>query len=238
MQEECRNVRPARWLEDLLQDFRYALRMLRKGRGFTAVVVLTLALGIGANTAMFTVVHSVLFKPLAYPDESRLVQLFQTWENDPAFYEHFSADNFKDYRTEATAFEHLACLDRFTEINLNLTGSSRPRRIVAMPVSANFFELLGFTAYLGRTFTKAQERSNAGTVVLSHRLWQERFERDPGAVGQNLILDGKPYLVIGVMPASFPIVFTVVREGRQSVSALRYPEGGASPTGCDQRKSG
>ena len=123
--------------------------MLRKNPAFTVVVVLTLALGIGANTAMFTVVQSVLLKPLAYPEESRLVQLFQTFGKNPALYESFSAANFKDYRTQATAFERLACLDRFTEVNFNLTGSSRPRRIVATPVSAGFFELLGFSAYPG-----------------------------------------------------------------------------------------
>lgn len=204
VKEECRAIRPARRLEDLLRDFRFALRMLGKNPAFALVVMLTLALGIGANTAMFTVVQSVLLKPLGYPDESRLVQLFQTWEDDPAVYEHFAAENFKDYRSQATAFAQLACLDRFTEINFNLTGSDRPRRIVAIPVSAGFFELLGFPAYLGRTFTEAEERGDARTVILSYRLWQERFGRDPGAVGRNLVLDGRSFQIIGVMPASFP----------------------------------
>jgi putative ABC transport system permease protein len=204
VKEACRDVRPAQWMEDLGRDLRYALRMLRKNLGFTVAVVLTLALGIGANTAMFTVVQGVLLKPLAYPEESRLVQFFQRLEQDPDTYGYFSSENFKDYRTQATAFERVACLDRFTEVSFNLTGRNRARRVVAIPVCAHFFELLGFSADLGRTFTEAEERSNAGAVVLSHRLWQEYFGGDPGAVGRNLILDGKPFAVIGVMPASFP----------------------------------
>ncbi len=204
VKERCRDVRPAQWVEDLARDLRHALRMLRKSSGFTAVVALTLALGIGANTAMFTVFQSVVLKPLAYPDESRLVQLCQKFEKGPVLSEYFSADNFKDYRAHATAFEHLACLDRYTEVNFNVTGANHARRVVAMPVSARFFELLGFTACLGRTFTEAEERANAGKAVLSHLLWQGYFNGDRGVVGQNLVLDGKPFVIIGVMPASFP----------------------------------
>ncbi|MFH1572605.1 MAG: ABC transporter permease [Acidobacteriota bacterium] len=191
-------------MEDLVRDLRYALRMLRKSRGFAVVVVLTLALGVGANTAMFTVVHSVLLKPLAYPEESRLVQFFQKAGDDPDLTEYFSADNFRDYREQADAFEYLGCLDRFTEVTFNLTGTNRARRVVATPVSAHFFELLGFSAYLGRTFTDVEERSSVGAAVLSHRLWQEHFHGDPGAVGQSLILDAMPFIAIGVMPAAFP----------------------------------
>jgi putative ABC transport system permease protein len=204
VKEGCRDTRPTQWMEDLFRDLRYALRMLRKSHGFTVVVVLTLALGIGANTAMFTVVQSVLLKPLPYPEDSRLVQFCQRFGKDTVLSENFSAEDFKDYQAQATAFEHLACLDKFTEVNFNLTGTSGTRRVVAMPVSAHFFELLGSSACLGRTFTEAEERVNAGVAVLTHRLWQEHFHGERRAVGRNLILDGRPFVVIGVMPASFP----------------------------------
>ncbi|MBF5046485.1 ABC transporter permease [Aggregicoccus sp. 17bor-14] len=187
-------------IDELGQDLRYALRMLRRQPGFALVAVLTLALGIGANTAIFSVVDALLLKPLPYAGEEALVMVWETNREGKAG--TTSPMNFRDWR-KADAFSGLAA---FSNLAFNLAGSGEapPERVQASSVSSNFFEVLGVRPMLGATFEPAPDGvADARTVVLSHRLWQRRFGGDPGIVGRTVRLDDAPYTVLGVMPAGF-----------------------------------
>ena len=199
IQEECRDQRGVRWLENLIQDARYGARMLRKNPGFTAVAVLTLALGIGANTAIFSVVHAVLLRPLPYRQSERLVRLHEAgrdWTGGPISY-----PNFIDWKAQQTSFEHFGL---YRAVNYNFTGADEPLRVSAGEVAADVFSALGVQPIVGRVFT-AHEDKPAGpqVVVLSYGLWQSRFAGNPAIVDRTVTLDGKSYTVLGVMPQGF-----------------------------------
>ena len=181
---------------DLVQDVRYALRTLRRSPGFTLVAVLTVALGVGANSAIFSVVNGVLLKPLPYREPERLVRVFERHKVFPKF--PISPANFLDYRSQNQVFEDFAV---FTRRDLELAAEDRPERLSGMAVSSGFFRVLGFQPALGRDFQPEEElpSKNRG-AVLSHSLWLRRFRGDPAIIGQALILSGNPYAVIGVMP--------------------------------------
>jgi putative ABC transport system permease protein len=188
----------------LIQDLRYGWRGLWKSRGFTSVAVLSLALGIGANTAIFSLVNAVLLKPLAYSNPESLVMV---WEdatsagfprNQPA------PANFNDWRAQNQTFESMAALD-WREFNL--TGVVRPERVIAYGVTADFFRLLGVNPLLGRTFQLDEDAPGANrVVVISHKFWQNRFGGDRGIIGTEILLDGVGHKVIGVMPAGFQFI--------------------------------
>jgi putative ABC transport system permease protein len=188
-------------METFLQDLRYGLRTLAKNPGFTAVAVLTLALGIGANTAIFSVVNTVLLQPLPYKDPDRLVMV---WEDDtkggyprdtPA------AANYIDWRDQNQVFEGMAAI---ADESFNLTGTGEPERIVGRRVSANLFDLLGVEPRLGRAFLPEEDKVGAGRVVImSHGLWQRRFGSDMNITGKPLTLNGESFTVVGVMPSQF-----------------------------------
>ena len=182
---------------DLLQDLRYGLRMLAKNPAFTAIAVLALALGIGANSAIFSVVDAVLLRPLPFKNPKELVML---WEN--ATHLGFPRDtpspaNFLDWQKQATSFTGMAGM---SERSFNLTGVGEPERLEGRRVSANLFELLGVSARLGRTFVQEDDQPGTHVVLLSNQLWQRRFGSDPAVIGRALILDGESYTVVGVMP--------------------------------------
>src|SRR4030095_2314922 len=182
---------------DLGQDVRYALRMLAKNPAFTAVAVVALALGIGANTAIFSVVNAVLLRPLPFKHPEQLVML---WEN--AAHLGFPKDtpspaNFLDWQKQAQSFTGMAAM---AERSFNLTGVGEPERLEGRRVSANLFDLLGVPALLGRTFVADDDRPGTHVVLLSHSLWQRRFGSDPGVIGRALTLNDESYTVIGVMP--------------------------------------
>jgi len=201
-QELHREQRGLPMLETLLQDVRFGLRMLRKNPGFSLIAILTLALGIGANTAIFSVVDGVLLRPLAYPDSDRLVWLGHTAAK-PNQASAISPPTFADYRKECQSFENLTALllDRST---FNLTGEGEPERLQGRHVTASFFATLGVTPALGRVFLPGEDEPGRDrVVVLSHSLWQRRFGADTKIVGQALRLNGQSLTVIGVMPASF-----------------------------------
>ena len=183
----------------LLQDLRYGLRMLMKHPGFTLVAVLTLALGIGANTAIFSVVNAIVLRPLPFAEPDRLVQV---WETMPGNDRRWVAPgNFIDWRNQAQAFEQIA---GYANANLNLTGEGEPERLTGAAVTDNLFSTLGVKAAKGRTFLPEDVLREDGRVaVLSDGLWQRRFGADPNIVGKNLLLDDKSYTVIGVMPEGF-----------------------------------
>jgi predicted permease len=189
-------------MDTLTQDLRYALRTLLKSRTFTAVALLALALGIGANTAIFTVVNAVLLRPLPYREPGRLVAIktINLKSGDSSFGNASPAD-FADWRAQSKSFEQLAAE---TGGSVTLTGVGQPESFPAARVSDDYFAMFGVKPMLGRTFLPDEFKSAAGpTIILSHRLWQRRFAGDPGLVGQTLTLDGKPSTVIGVMPPDF-----------------------------------
>jgi len=186
-------------METLIKDIRYGVRGLWKRPGFTAVAVLTLALGIGANTAIFSVVNAVLLKPLQFRDPDRLVMI---WED--ATFAGFPRNtpapaNYVDWKTQTQSFEDVAAS---AESTFNLTGDGDPERVTAYKVTANFFPLFGVPPALGRGFTADDDRPGAQKVaVLSHALWQTRYGSDPQIVNRDIQLDGEKYTVLGVMPA-------------------------------------
>jgi predicted permease len=185
---------------DLWQDIRYGLRTMRKAPGFTSVVVITLALGIGANITIFSVVNSVLLRTLPYADAGRLLFL---WSEVPKqnIKERSSAyANISDWRNQNTLFEDLAVFDPTA---VTLTGGAEPEGVMSVRASANLFSLLGVAPLLGRTFTVDEEQQKARVVVLSHGLWQRRFGASPNILGQTLEIDGVSSQVIGVMPEHF-----------------------------------
>ena len=189
-------------MDALWQDLRYALRTLSRSPGFTLIAVLTLALGIGANSAIFTVVQGVLLKPLEYRDPERIVIVLER-NLDAGFPRFsFSPPNFRDLRDLNHSFEYVAAR---TSSSFNLTGEGVPERLPGNEVSADYFRVLAVEPAAGRLITAEDDQAGAEpVVVLSYRLWQNRFGGDTGLIGRPIQLNGKPYTVIGVLPASFP----------------------------------
>ena len=201
MREEYRDQRGLPMIDSLGQDIRYALRQLRRSPGFAAVAILTLALGIGANTAIFSVVNTVLLRPLPYRDAERLVMV---WGNDRAHgynTDQVSPPDFRDWQSQNHVFEAMA---GSTDVMCTLTGAGEPAPITAYEFSAEYFHVLGVTPLVGRTFAPEEEQDGKNhVVVLGYRLWQSRFGGDRSLVGKTVTLDGAPYTVVGVMPPAF-----------------------------------
>jgi putative ABC transport system permease protein len=189
-------------MHTLIQDFRFAVRMLLKNPGFTAVAVLTLALGIGANTAIFSVVSSVLLRPLPFRDPDRLVTVWERHVKKGYEMNHAGAATFLDWKVQNNVFESMAAFG--IDEGLSLTGDYEPERITAVPVSANLFEVLGVNPTFGRAFRVEEETpGHPQVVILSYGLWQRRFGADPNLLGKTVLLDGRSYLVVGIMPPGF-----------------------------------
>jgi len=189
----------------LLQDIRYGWRMLARNPGFTAIAVLTLAIGIGASTAIFSVVDTVLLRPLPYREPEKLVLITETLPGMSADEIGVSAGEYQDYRDRNRSFSQVAA---YESAGFNLTGAGQPLRVNAAALSASAFPLLGVSPELGRGFTTEEDRYGSGSVVvLSHALWEHQYSRDPNILGQTVKLDEKPFTVIGVMPASFRFPF-------------------------------
>jgi putative ABC transport system permease protein len=189
------------WLEGLFQDARYGLRTLIKNPGFTAVAVLTLALGIGANTAIFSVVNAVLLKPLPYADSDRLAVIWETEPSAPEGLFPDTAPDFKDWQVQNHVFEGMSAI---TIASATLTGSGEPLQLRGLSVSPNTFQLLGVQPQLGRSFSPDEGPTGHNHVVLlSYGLWQSAFGGQKNIVGSNVMLDGEAYDVAGVMPKDF-----------------------------------
>jgi putative ABC transport system permease protein len=197
--ERSRDARGVRWIEDLAQDLRYGARMLAQNPGFALIAILTLALGIGANTAIFSVVNGVLLRQLPYENPEQLALI---WEKGFGLNQiPVSASEFRDYRNQTQSFSSIAAFDT---ADFNLTGSELPERVSSAQVSASLFPLLGIKPQLGRVFTDEEnEPGRDDVVLLSHGLWQRRFGGDAGIIGSSLALSDRNYTVIGVMPPSF-----------------------------------
>ncbi len=190
-------------MNGLLQDVRYALRQLRKSPGFTAVAVLTLALGIGANTAMFSVIDAVLLRPLPFRDPDRLVSLYEDRSHAGFARKEFTPANYADCKEQKQIFKDVAAVDADRFYNLTSKGAA-PEKLWAEGVSWNVFSILGTRPLLGRVFRAEEDMPGSEHVVLiSHRLWRGRFGGDSNLVGQDIFLNGEKYSVVGVMPPGF-----------------------------------
>src|SRR4030095_8032971 len=214
------SLQPERLEDEMFQDLRYGARMLRKNPGFTVIAVVTLALGIGANTAIFSVVNAVLLQALPYPDADELVAIYNTvggqsrWSLSPRAY--LNLKSHEGISTDVAALSNKGWA-------ANLTNSGEPERLQGFQISANLFPLLGIAPQQGRAFLSEEDRPGKNrVVVLSHELWHRRFSADPQIVGQPLTLNGDSYTVIGVMPVDFrfltrtdlwtPLAFTAADE--------------------------
>jgi putative ABC transport system permease protein len=201
IKEDYRAERGLLFIDTVLQDLHYGLRMLRKSPGFTAIAVLTLALGIGANTAIFSFVYGVLLAPLPYLDASRLVVLNETTPRVGNV--SVSYPNFLDWRAQSRSFSQMAYVE---QVNFNLAGAavSQPENIQGDSVSPNFLSMIGNRPFLGRDFEPAEENSGTPRVLLlSYQLWQSHFGADPNVVGRSIALDGNDFVIVGVLPPDY-----------------------------------
>jgi putative ABC transport system permease protein len=213
-------------MNTIWQDLRYGARMLLKSPGFTLVAVITLALGIGANAAIFSVINSVLLRPLAYPQPERLVWIWGTNPSADIKQEGASLPDFADWKAQGRSF---ASMGGFTNFSPILTEAGEPERLPGALVTDGFFTTLGVSPQLGRAFTPDEDRpDNRRVAVLGHGLWQRRFGGDPGIVGRKITLNGNPYLVVGVMPPGF----------KHPLPGMRAPVEVWTPLGIDPATMG
>src|SRR5262245_25247651 len=215
-------------MQSIWQDLRFGARMLVKKPGFTLVAVITLALGIGANTAIFSVVNAVLLQPLPYAKADELVEIYNTPGGEDRW--PFPQEAYLNLKCRNTLFTDIAALDN-RGLSADLTGWGEPERLQGYKVSSNFFTLLGVTMRQGRTFLPEEDLPGANrVVVVSHELWQRRFGGDPQLIGRALNLNGDSYTVIGVAPAGYrfgvnadiwtPLAFTAADENNRSDAYL------------------
>ena len=200
VKEECRDLWGVRFIDTLVQDIRFGLRMLAKNRGFTAVAVLTLALGIGANTAIFSVVEGILLAPLPYAQPNRLVVV---WESNLRFGWHvwISYLNFRDWQRDARSFQQIVA---FHFQGHDLTSPGAAEHVDGKEVSCGFFDTLGVKLTLGREFTSQEDRvSGPPVAIISARIWKERFAASPHVLANSVSLDGVDYTIVGGAPPGF-----------------------------------
>jgi putative ABC transport system permease protein len=204
--EACRDQRGLSLIEGFLQDVRFALRALRKSPGFTTVAILTLALGIGANAAIFSVVYAVLLKPLPFPHPGQLVFLSEANPQNGTPLAFASYDNYAEIRAQNHSLSELAA---FATHELTLTGRGEPDVVNTGDVTPEYFAVLGTKAIVGRAFTSADDKQGAAPVViLSESVWRDRFAADPRVIGSSVSLDHRAYTVVGVMPGEADVVFS------------------------------
>jgi predicted permease len=223
VKEMCRDARGTRWLEDLLQDFRYALRTLRQRPGFAAVAVFTLALGSGATTVMFTVINSVLLKPLPYPESERLVSLHEQTEKYGGEWS-FSYFNFLDCKRESRS---LAPMAAWRSAGGTVSEPGEARYVPGRQISAELFSVLGINLLRGRAFLPEEDRAGGKPVVIiSDRVWQRLYGGSPEAIGRQLVFEGQTYTVVGITPAGLRLsgevdVFTPIGQNTQPIMRNR-----------------
>src|SRR5690242_18509790 len=202
--EECRDADRLRWLEDIIQDLRYGLRQLRRNPGFTTVAVLTLALGIGANTAIFTLIDATILKQMPYKQTDRLVVLGGRAANQSqSGLELVHPMEFLAWRDGAQSFESIVLTQG---IPVNAQGQDGAEQIAGLWTTPGLFEVFAVSPELGRPFTEQEARPGGNKVaILSYGYWQRRFGKDPNVIGRTIRLDGEATTVIGVMPAGFRV---------------------------------
>ena len=199
VKEQCRDARGTRWVEDLLQDMQYAVRTLRRMPGFAAVAMLVLAVGIGATTLMFTVINSVLLRPLSYPEPKRLVTLDGATEKLGEFWGFSNAD-LADVRRESRSLAIAA----WTYGGGTVSAPGEPEYVDGRQISAELFSVLGVPVLHGRTFRADDDRpGSAAVAIISYGLWQRRYGGNPNLVGNSIQLGGEPYTVVGIIGPDF-----------------------------------
>jgi predicted permease len=203
--EKYRVQRGLPWVEQMVRDVRYGIRTLGRTPGFTMIAIVVMALGIGANVAIFSIVRTVLLNPLPYRDPQQLVALY-SHNSDAAKGHQFApidAGSFFEWKQAAQGMAEMALISPFQNYNVSAEGDQLPEKVDAAWVSANFFSTLSVQPALGRSFSSFDDRPEAGaTAILSHSLWKRRYGGDPNVVGRNIWLDARPYTIIGVMPES------------------------------------
>ncbi len=235
LREQARATWNWTWLESLLHDVGYSIRTLRRTPGFAAIAILVIALGIGANVALFTVVRNVLLKPLPYHDPDRLVSIYEhdTVGNHPDWSAYLPVDagSMKEWQQAAQGMAEMAFLSPWQSYNLSAEGGKLPEEIDASWCSWNFFPTLGVEPILGRSFSADDDRPGANaTVLLSFQFWKRRYSGDQGIVDKTIWLDARPYTVIGVLPESFSFLSKMIGQPfagldpTQSRSAAIAPE--------------
>jgi len=188
-------------MDKLYADIRYALESLRRNPGFAAIAILTLGLGIGATTSVFSVADAVVLRPLPYPEPERLVQVFEVDHGSGDERDTFAGANFIDWKGQNTSFDELAA---FRTLTWTVAGEAYPRRVVGVSVTPNFFAVFGVDAHIGRVFSPATDAPNGTSVaVIGHALWQSDFGGSTDALGKSITLNGLPHTIVGVMPADF-----------------------------------
>ncbi len=205
VREHCRDARGTRWLEDLVNDARYGFRILARSPVFAGVAVLSLALGIGVNSAMFSVADPLLLRPMPYRDPTRLVMIWDTFPGRSDWHNVVGPADYLRWQQQSTVFEKISA---FVADVSNLTGVNDPQEIHGQIVTADLFPLLGVAPALGRGFTEEEARAKARVIVLGHQFWEQRFQSNPGALGRTVEMDGVPYTIIGVMPRDFEFLDT------------------------------
>jgi putative ABC transport system permease protein len=206
LRDQARSTWSLAWLESVLRDVRYSARTLVRTPGFAATAIVVMALGIGANVAIFTVVRSILLKPLPYRDPDRLVMLYETESkhNDPNFFMPVAAGSFHEWQQATTGKAEMALLSPFQDYNVSAEGGRLPEKIEGGWCSGNFFSVLGVSPMLGRGIVPEDDQPGAPAVaLLNYPFWMRRYSGDPAIVGKTIWLNARPYAVIGVLPPSF-----------------------------------
>ncbi|HYL77693.1 MAG TPA: ABC transporter permease [Bryobacteraceae bacterium] len=217
VKEECRDARGTRWLEDLLRDFRHAARRLRSNPGFATVAAVTLALGIGASTAIFSAVNPILFEPLPYPQAGRIMMIWDIFQGERS---DLTFHTYREVAARNHSFDAIAVMDTWQP---TLTGDTQPERLDGQVVSSEYFRVLGVSPVLGRDFQVSDDRFHGPRVaILSDALWRRRFGSDNTIVGRQVRLDDDLYTVVGVMPRSFE---NVLSPSSEVWSPLQYDSG-------------
>jgi predicted permease len=217
VKENCRDARGTRWLEDFLQDTRYALRTFRRKPGFTIIALLILSLGIGATTVMFAVINSVLLRPLSYPEPDRLVTLHVSTEQIGELW-GFSSFDFGDVKRQSKT----VTLAAWTYAGGTISGRGEPEYVNGRNISAELFSTLGISPVQGRAFSPDEDRPGAAPVaMISYGLWQREFGAEPSAIGASLVYEAKPYTVVGIAPPGFQLdggadVFTPLQQRKNT----------------------
>ena len=247
VKEQVRDIRTGAMIEQISQDVRYALRMLRKNPGFTAIVVITLALGIGVNTAIFSLVDGILLRPLPYEQPDRLVRLVQSQRQIGLDTWNLSQATFTSLRDNNHSLEAVAA---YSGSGANLTGDGDPERVSLGTVSADFFKVLGLPPILGRGFRAGEDTpGNNAVCVISFGFWQRRFAGDPNIIGRSLNLSSAPIEVVGVMPAGFsfprpeteiwiPLALNPTRTAPYFLKAIARLAPGVSPSEAERETTG
>jgi putative ABC transport system permease protein len=202
VKEESRDERGVRLLEEIWQDLRYGVRMFSSCPGFTLAAIIALALGVGANTAIFSVVNALLIRPLPYKDPDQLVMVWEHYQKDGSPHNLAAPANLIDWKEQNHSFEGMAAFS--TPTSHNFTGGDAPERIVGIRVSAGFFQILGVKTEIGRLFIDEEDQPNNNFVfIIAHSLWQRRFGGDPNVINKTFMLSGRSHMLVGVLPPSF-----------------------------------